>query len=108
MCWISLLCLVSMGLASKYISYNYIINLLVFSIVFIIALKYAPVEHKNRPLNNNQKTRFKYIAIIILIIAVFCIQTLFVNYIKNSIMYGVLFAGLIALPIFNKSKKEII
>lgn len=52
--YISLLCLVSMGLAGKYMPYSNIINLLVFLTVFVIALIYAPIEHKNRPLNNTQ------------------------------------------------------
>jgi accessory gene regulator protein AgrB len=89
-----------MGLASKYIPYNELINICVFSIVFIIALVRAPVEHKNRPLNNIQKIRFKYIAIISIII-MFCTQSLFLEYVKNSIIYGILLSGIIALPIFN-------
>lgn len=104
--YISLLCLVSMGLASKYIPYNGIMNLFVFSTVFIITIVRAPVEHKNRPLNNVQKIRFKYIALVLICI-IYCLQ-LIINdtNINNSIMYGVLLAGVIALPLFNNIEKE--
>lgn len=103
--YVSLFCLVLMGLLSKYISYHFLINLFVFSTIFIIALIYAPVEHKNRPLNNIQKIKFKYIALVLICI-IYSVQFVIKDTnISNSIMYGVLLAGIIALPIFNKSIK---
>jgi len=60
----------------------------------------APVENKNRPLKGNEKTKFKYIAFVLLF-AVYGIQALIGdNNISNCIMYGVLLSGIIALPIF--------
>lgn len=105
--WMSLLCLVSMGLASKYIPYNNIVNILVFITVFLIALKYAPIEHKNRPLTDEKKVKFKYIALI-MVIMIYSIQTILcingIN-INNSIMYGILLSGIIALPTVNSVNK---
>lgn len=106
--WTSLLCFVLMGLVSKYVPYNNIINLCAFVTVFLITVKYAPVEHKNRPLSNDKKIRFKHTALVLLF-AVYGIQTLIIsnNNIDNSIMYGVLLAGIIALPVFNKGGEKI-
>ena len=102
--WISLLCLVTIGLLAKYIPYNNIINLCVFIYLLIIALIYAPVEHKNRPLTDKKKIIFKYVSIVI-IFALFSTQVLLNNdNISNCIMYGVLLSGIIALPIFKKVK----
>jgi accessory gene regulator B len=99
--WYSLGCLTSMGLLAKYIPYDSEINLLVFLTVFVIALVYAPVEHKNRKLTNSKKIKFKYTALS-LVLMVYIIQ-LFINdmNINNSIMYGILLSGVIAFPIFN-------
>jgi len=98
--YMSLLCLVSIGVLSKYIPYNNIIDLCVFIYLLVIAVMYAPVEHKNRPLTDKKKLRFKYISIT-LIIVLFMVQILINdNNINNCIMYGVLLSGIIALPIF--------
>ncbi len=101
--WVSLASLTTLGLLSKYIPYNSLINLIVFLILFCIILVYAPVEHKNRPLKRNEKIKFKYIALAILF-AIYFIQTLIGDnsVVSNSIMYGVLLSGLIAMPIFKK------
>jgi len=100
--YISLASLVILGLLAKYIPYNSIINLIIFSTLFCIALIFAPIEHKNRSLNNKQKIRFKCISLILLC-ALYIVQT-FINDVNmnNCIMYGVSLAGIIALPIFKK------
>lgn len=102
--YVSLLCLVTTGLFSKYIPFNSIANIVVFSTLFMIALIYAPIEHPNRVLQLSDKKRYKYTALV-LICVVYSIQW-FINdaNIKNSIMYGVLLAGIIALPMFNKQR----
>lgn len=102
--WVSLASLLTIGLLAKYIPYNSLINLFVFMTLFCIALKYAPVEHKNRKLNNKQKIRFKYISLIVLC-ALYSVQ-IFINdnNINNCIMYGVLLSGIIALPVFRNIK----
>jgi len=101
--WVSLLTLVLTSLISANTTYNPIINFLVFSTLLVIAIKYAPVEHKNRILTDREKIKFKYIAMGLTII-LFILQLVIKNeIINNSIMYGVLLAGLIALPIYNKS-----
>lgn len=102
--WISLLCLVSIGLLAKYIPYNHIINLCVFIYLLVIAFIYAPVEHKNRPLTDKKKITFKYVSIVI-IFALYSAQAIVNNdNISNCIMYGVLLSGIIALPTFKKVK----
>lgn len=102
--YVSLLCLVTAGLFSKYIPFNSIANIVVFSTLFMIALIYAPIEHPNRVLQLDDKKRYKYTALV-LICVVYSIQW-FINdtNIKNSMMYGVLLAGIIALPMFNKQR----
>jgi len=102
--WISLTSLTTLGLLSKYIPYNSLINLIVFLKLFCIILVYAPVEHKNRPLKRNEKIKFKYIALAILFV-VYSIQILIQTLmgdtnISNSIMYGVMLSGIIAMPVF--------
>lgn len=102
--WISLLCLVAIGLLAKYIPYNHIINSCVFVYLLVIAFLYAPVEHKNRPLTDKKKIIFKYVSIVI-IFALYSAQAIVNNdNISNCIMYGVLLSGIIALPIFKKVK----
>jgi accessory gene regulator B len=99
--WVSLLTLVLTSLISANTTYNPIINFLVFSTLLVIAIKYAPVEHKNRILTDREKIKFKYIAMGLTII-LFILQLVIKNeIINNSIMYGVLLAGIIALPIFH-------
>jgi len=100
--YISLASLVTLGLLAKYIPYSSLINLCVFLTLFGIALTYAPVEHKNRMLNNNEIIRFKYISLMVLC-ALYIVQIIINdNNINNCIMYGVLLSGIIALPIFKK------
>lgn len=100
--WISLLCLVTIGLLAKYVPYNHIINLCVFVYLLIIVFIYAPVEHKNRPLTDKKKIIFKYISIVI-IFALYSTQVIINNdNISNCVMSGVLLSGIIALPIFKK------
>ncbi len=97
--YVSLISFITIGLLSKYTPYNYTINLLVFTTLLYICIMYAPIEHKNRLLNKNEKRRFKYISLIILVI-LFAIQiTINDNNIKNSIMFGVLLSGIISAPI---------
>jgi len=89
---------------SKYIPYNSLINLIVFSTLFSIALIYAPVEHKNRKLSDNEKKRYKYISLAIIFI-LYSVQIIINdNNINNCIMYGVLLSGIIALPVFRNIK----
>ncbi|MCE5220168.1 MAG: accessory gene regulator B family protein [Clostridium sp.] len=98
--WISLVTLVGMGLLGKYIPYNNLMNIIVFISLFFIILRYAPIPHPNRPLKDGDKGKFKCIAFCLLI-AIYCVELLKGNPdINNSIMYGVLLAGIIALPIF--------
>ncbi|MFA6843705.1 MAG: accessory gene regulator B family protein [Bacilli bacterium] len=98
--WISLATLTTIGLLAKYIPYNSIVNLIIFLTLFVIIKLLAPVENKNRPLKGNEKTKFKYIALLLLF-AVYNVQALIGdNNISNCIMYGVLLSGIIALPVF--------
>ena len=102
--YFSLLTFIVFGLLSKYIILNQFITMLIFIFVFILILIYAPVEHPNRPLNNNEKIRFKYIALLILT-GLYLTTSLTNNIIiTNSITYGILLAGLITLPVINKLK----
>ena len=102
--YISLLSFTITALLAKYIILNQLITALIFLIVFIIILIYAPIEHKNHPIKENKKIRFKIIALFVLstltIIYMFTNNTI----ISNSIIYGVLLVGLISTPIVNKLK----
>lgn len=100
--WVSLASLITIGLLSKYVPYYYPINLVIFSTLFIIILKFAPIEHKNRLITKSQGVRFKITALVIEIVLFGTQLLLNNNNINNSIMYGVLLSGIIALPILNK------
>jgi accessory gene regulator B len=102
--WISLASLVTLGLLAKYIPYSPVINLIVFSTLFGIALIYAPIEHKNRKLSDKEKVRYKYIALFILVILGILQGLIDNNNINNCVMYGVLLSGVIATPIFKNVK----
>jgi len=93
-----------MAFLAKYIYLNQIASIIIFIYVFIVILLYAPVEHPNRPLKENDTIKFKAISCCILVILF--IVNIFINntLINNSILYGILLSGLIALPIINKCK----
>ncbi len=96
--YISLFSLIIMGLMAKHIQLDQITNITIFSLVFITFLIYAPVENKNRPLKGNEKIKFKVIAISLL----FILFVLSILISSNPIVFGVLLAGLISLPVVNK------
>jgi accessory gene regulator protein AgrB len=78
--------------------------MVIFLFIFSIILKYAPVEHPNRPLKNNDKIKFKLIALIALIV-LFLVNIFSDNIvIKNSVPYGALLSGIISLPFISKIK----
>ena len=100
--YISLLSFTLIALLAKYIILNQFITMLIFLSVLFLILIYAPIEHKNKPIKENKKIRFKIIALFILTILV--IINMFTNniIISNSIVYGILLVGIIMLPIVNK------
>jgi len=102
--YISLLSFTITALLSKYIILNQFISMLIFLSVFILILIYAPIEHKNKPIKENKKIKFKIIALFVLTILV--IINMFANstIISNSIIYGILLVGLISTPFVNKLK----
>jgi accessory gene regulator B len=104
--WYSLASLTTLGLLAKYIPYNSLVNTMIFATLLVIIFILAPVENKNKPLKGNEKTKFKYIAFILLF-TVYGIQTgiqmlMSDNNVSNCIMYGVLLSGIIAMPVFKK------
>jgi len=102
--YISLLSFTIMALLAKYIYISTIPTILIFLIVLILILLYAPVEHPNRPIKNNEKVKFKLISIfslLILLLVILCVNNIIIC---NSIVFGVLLAGIIMLPIINKLK----
>ena len=102
--YFTLLTFTVFGLLAKYIILNHIIITIIYLFIYFIIFIYAPVEHPNRPLNNNEKTRFKYIALLILT-GLYLTTNLTNNIIiTNSITYGILLAGIITLPFINKLK----
>lgn len=103
--YISLLTFAITGLLAKYIYISTSITLTIFAFVFTIFLLYAPVEHKNRPLKEEEKIKFKLIAIIILVALLIANILVDNKLIDNSITYGVLLSGIIASPLVNKIKK---
>ena len=102
--YFSLTMFIIMAFLAKYIYLNQIASIIIFIYVFIVILLYAPVEHPNRPLKENDTIKFKAISCCILVILF--IVNIFINntLINNSILYGILLSGLIALPIINKCK----
>ena len=102
--YISLLSFTLIALLAKYIILNQFITMLIFLSVLFLILIYAPIEHKNKPIKENKKIRFKIIALFVLstltIIHIFTHNTI----ISNSIIYGVLLVGLISTPFANKLK----
>ena len=102
--YFSLLTFLIIGLLAKYIYMPITITIVIFLIIFVLFLLYAPVENKNRPLKGSDKIKFKLISILLLAILFFI--HLFINniVISNSIVYGVLLSGIITLPIINKLK----
>ena len=102
--YVSLLSFTLMALLSKYIILNQLITALIFLIVFIIILLYAPIEHKNHPIKENKKLKFKIIAICVLIILL-AINTHKNNIIiSNSIIYALILISMISTPFANKLK----
>jgi len=105
--YISILVFTITSLFAKYLLLNQTISIIIFMLVFILIILYAPVEHPNRPINENEKVKFKRISMFILcllfIIAHCAHYTMNTNpTISNSITYGVMLAGLISTPILNK------
>ena len=100
--YISLLSFTLIALLAKYIILNQFITMLIFLSIYLLILIYAPIEHKNKPIKENKKLRFKIIALFVLTILV--IINMFTNniIISNSIVYGILLVGIIMLPIVNK------
>jgi len=100
--YISLLSFTLTALLSKYIILNQFITMSIFLSVFILILIYAPVEHPNRPIKEKEKIKYKLIALFVL--STLTIIYMFTNnvIICNSIIYGILLAGIIMLPIINK------
>lgn len=102
--YISLTILLLGAFLGKNIPFYNLINIIVFIFTFIMFILFAPVENENRPLKDFEKFKFKIKAIIHLFV-LFIIQLfLDLNIIKESIMFGVLLAGIITLPIVNKLK----
>lgn len=101
--YISLASLLVFGCLARYVVLNDIITYGVFIFALIIFILYAPVEHVNRPLKEEEKKKYKVIAITTLIL-MFILTNIFNmgHLATNSIAYGVLMASLIATPIVNK------
>ena len=102
--YISLLSFTITALLSKYIILNQFISMLIFLSVLFLILIYAPIEHPNKPIKENKKIRFKIIALFVLTILVIINMFTYNTIISNSIIYGILLAGLISTPIVNKLK----
>ena len=66
--YFSLLTFLIIGLLAKYIYMPITITIVIFLIIFVLFLLYAPVEHSNRPLKEGNKIKFKLISILLLII----------------------------------------
>lgn len=100
--YVSLIALLLGGALGKYIPFIMLINIIVFIFTLSMFTSFAPVENKNRPLKEFEKPKFKTIAIINLFFLLVVQCFVDVNIIKESIMFGMLFAGTITLPIVNK------
>ena len=100
--YVSLLSFTLTALLSKYIYINQFISMLIFLFVYLLILIYAPIEHKNKPIKENKKIRFKIIALFVLTILVIINMFTYNIIISNSIIYGILLTGVIMLPIVNK------
>jgi len=100
--YISLLSFTLIALLAKYIILNQFITMLIFLSIYLLILIYAPIEHKNKPIKENKKLRFKIIALFVLTILVIINMFTYNIIISNSIVYGILLVGIIMLPIVNK------
>ena len=100
--YISLLSFTLIALLAKYIILNQFITMLIFLSIYLLILIYAPIEHKNKPIKENKKLRFKIIALFVLTILVIINMFTYNIIISNSIIYGILLTGVIMLPIVNK------
>ena len=102
--YISLLSFTIIALLSKYIILNQFISMSIFLSVLFLILIYAPIEHPNKPIKENKKIKFKLIALFVL--STLTIIHMFINnvIICNSIIYGILLAGIISTPFVNKLK----
>jgi accessory gene regulator protein AgrB len=67
-------------------------------------LLYAPVEHPNRPLKDNEKVKFKRIGLCVLALLLLINMSINNTMIINCVTYGVLLAGVIATPLISKIK----
>ena len=102
--YISLLSFTITALLAKYIILNQFITMSIFLIVLFLILIYAPVEHKNKPIKENKKIKFKIIALFVLI-TLFIINISTNNIIiNNSIIYALLLVSIISTPFANKLK----
>ena len=99
--WISLFSLTLMGIFSNLTTVDYVTAWIIWLTVLIVFIIYAPVEHKNKPLKERDKPKYKIISIafLALLIGIYHLTLM------NAINYGILLAGLITLPIVNKLEK---
>ena len=103
--YVSLLSFAIMGIMAKYVFLNISQSVIIFLIVFILFLIYAPVEHINRPLKNNiERIKFKIISLVLLILLFLITVNTNNVIISNSIIYGVILAGTITTSFVNKLK----
>ncbi len=99
--YVSLISLLSLGYIGSHLPYNWFASTIMFGIVIINIIKFAPVENDNLPIKDGKKPLFKKIALIntvvLFVLNVFICQL--------PITLGVFMAGIITLPLFNRLKQ---
>ena len=92
---------------AKFMTGNSLYLIILGGISFYCVFRYAPVESKNKPLNNDQKERLKFKSRVILIIEILIILVIyyfnneFYNVFYNIGIIAVFMASVSLLPIFN-------
>lgn len=96
---ISITTIILLGLFSKYITINILINIISFLLTGVCILKFAPVENSNRKYKSYERKKFKCIALINLVL----LSGLNIFICNTSVVFGIILAGIITLPVVNRN-----
>jgi len=91
------------GILGKYMPYCLIVNNIIFIIVALILLIYAPVENFNRQITKKEHKIFKLLSLTSLIIIYYIYNYIpLYDTIRQSMTIGITFSGIIITPLIVK------